>query len=308
MAKKFTDIYKRYVTTVLKDRQNALLVLARMNTAAKIKEDLAPNGKTDGTTTQFTLQRRVRNSVKTVANPNSGTTTDALALLDSFDKVNWESVGFSTGVAKSIGFKTTIKDKVDMNALSDLHAEDVKYSTAEIFLDRRDTIYSELNSKAKTKAATYDITKKDNSTETITVPAMPAYTANKTDVWKGINDAILSFSFIDDKFKAESTPIVFTSKTVASELTLEMGTVFNQEAPIAQTGFKTGYSINGTPVVIDSRLKGREVYIIDEESLFFKKSPTMEDINQKLGTTRYVGKVFYDVFNVSDENRVWKLV
>lgn len=308
MAKKFTDIYKKYKTTVLKNPQNVLLVLAKMNTAAKIKEDLAPNGATDGSTSKFTLQRRVRNQVKDVKDPNSGNTSDALALLDSFDKVKWESSDFATGAAKSIGFKTTINDKLDMNALEDKHAEDVRYQTAEIFLDRNKTIYAQIAANAKSKAATYDIEKADGTTETITVPAIPAYADGKVAVWKGLDEAVAQFNNIDDKFKSESSGILFVSKSVASDLTVEMGTVFNQEAPIAQTGFKTGYSINGTPVVVDPKLKGRVAYIIDEEALFFKKSPSMEDVDQKLGTTRYVGKVFYDVFAIADKNRAWKLV
>lgn len=308
MAKKFTDIYKKYKTTVLKNPQNVLLVLAKMNTAAKIKEDLAPNGATDGTTSQFTLQRRVRNLVKDVKDPNSGATSDALALLDSFDKVKWESASFATGSAKSIGFKTTINDKLDMNALEDKHAEDVRYQTAEMFLDRNKTIYSQIATDAKSKAATYDIEKADGTSETITVPALPAYAADKDNVWNGINEAVIQFNDIDDKFKSESSGIVFVSQLTASDLTREMGIVFKQEAPIAQTGFKTGYSINSTPVVVDPKLKGRVAYIIDEEALFFKKSPSMEDVDQKLGTTRYVGKVFYDVFATADKNRIWKLV
>lgn len=307
MAKKFADIFKKANVTIYKNPSMLLTIIAKMNSAAKIKEDLAPNGATDGSTSKFTLQRRVRNQVKAVANPNSGTTTDALKLLDSFDKVQWESTDLITGAAKSIGFKTTIKDNLDMDALNPLHADDITAQVQEIALDRDKTLRAAITSKAKTKAATYDVTLPDGTTETITVPALAAHVADKTDVWNSIASANISFSRIADKFKAKSTPVVFGSQEVALELTQEMGQVFNQEAPIAKTGFTSGQSINGVPFVIDPELVGRKVYLIDEESLVFKKSPTMEDVDQKLGTTRYVGKVFYDVLGVVDENRVWEL-
>lgn len=305
--KKFNEIIRKAKTTILKNPSQVLLVLAKLNTAVKIVEDLAPDGKVDGTTTKVVVQRILRNIVKNVQNPNSGATADALALLDSFDKVTWGSKEFATTKARSIGFKHTINDKLDMATMTMLHSEDLQRAITEIFLDRRNTIFGEIVSKAKTKAATYDITKADGTTETITVPALPAYVAGKSDVWQGIAKALLTFTSLDDEYKAESTPVVFMSQEVALELTQEMGQVFNQEAPIAQTGFKTGMSINGTPVVVDTKIKGRKVYFIDEEAVFFKKDGTTEDVDQKLGTTRYVGQVFYDILGVVDENRVWEL-
>lgn len=305
MAKKFADIYKKVNVTIYKNPSRLLTILAKANSAAKIKEDLAPNGATDGSTSKFTLQRRVRNQVKTVANPNSGSTTDALALLDSFDKVQWESDILVTGAAKSIGFKITTKDTLDMDALNPLHADDIKSQVTEIALDRDKTLRAAIKAKAKSHAATYDVTLPGGTTQTITVPSLPVHTAGKVDVWKALAEANIAFSQINDKFKAEGNPIMFGSQEVALELTEEKGTVFTQEAEVFGTGFKSGQSINGIPFIIDPRMTGREVLIIDEEALVFKKSPTMEDVDQKLGTTRYVGKVFWDVLDVADANRVW---
>lgn len=307
MPQKFTDIYKKANVTVYKNPSMLLTILAKMNSAAKIKEDLAPNGATDGTTSKFTIQRRIRNLVKKVVNPNSGSTADGLALLDSFDKVKWESTDLTTGEIKSIGFKTTTNDKLDMMALEDKHADDMKANIEEIALDRDKTLRAAIEAKAKTHAATYDVTLPDNTTQTITVPSLPAHAKGDVVVWNAIAKANIDFGKINDKFKARSYPIVFGSPEIALELTEEMGTAFNQEAPIAKTGFISNNSVNGIPFIIDQEMSGREVLILDWESLVFKKSPTMEDVDQKLGTTRYVGKVFYDVLAVVDENRVWKL-
>lgn len=309
MAKKFADIYKKYNTTVYKDMNNLLVVLAKMNSAVNIKEDLAPNGAKDGSTSKFTLQRRVRNVVKTVANPNSGKTADALALLDSFEKANWESTELVTGVAKTIGWIKTIADKFDMDKLNSKDADNVGMQVAEIALDRNKTIWAAIDGKAKTNAAAYKVTLPDGTQSAdITVPSLPAYAKDEVKIWDAIANGAVAFSEINDKFKAKSRAVIIISQIVGIELTKEMGTAFNQEKAIAQTGFKTGYSINGNPVIIDQELTGRKVYFIDEEALVFKKSPSMADVDQNLGTNHYVGKVFYDVIDVADENRVWKLL
>lgn len=58
-----------------------------------------------------------------------------------------------------------------------------------------------------------------------------------------------------------------------------MGTVFNQEAPIAQGKFKTGMQVNNTPVIIDARLTGRDTIIMHKDALAFRAAPVDKSIN-----------------------------
>lgn len=106
--------------------------------------------------------------------------------------------------------------------------------------------------------------------------------------------------------QALSDFVVVTTNAVALDLTKEMGTAFNQEAPIAQTGFTSGMSINGTPVIVDARLSGRECIVMHKEALGFKSEPAKKDVSVNLGLVEYTGEFFYDVMAVVDSARIAK--
>ncbi len=98
--------------------------------------------------------------------------------------------------------------------------------------------------------------------------------------------------------------IAVVSPTVARELSKEMGTTFNSEAPIAQTGFTSGMSINGTPVIVEPRFTGREVVILHKEALAFNSEPFKKDVAVDLGLTEFTGEFFYDVMSIVDAKRI----
>ena len=83
---------------------------------------------------------------------------------------------------------------------------------------------------------------------------------------------------------------------------------FNQEAPIAQTGFTTGKSINGTPVIVDAALAGKVVYVFHKDVLAFKSAMIEKDVNVDLGLVEFTGKFFYDVQAVVDADRSVKMI
>lgn len=87
MAKKFLDLFQETKEQVYSDAALAIVLLASLNSVATFSPVLAPNGA-KGTTSQYTLQRRKRPSVNTVANANAGTTAAALAALDQFSKAD----------------------------------------------------------------------------------------------------------------------------------------------------------------------------------------------------------------------------
>lgn len=84
-SKKFNVIYQRVKETVYSQPALALTVLAAANSAATFTPVLSPNGVT-ATTSSYTLQRKKRPAVNTVANATAGTTAAALAALDQFSK------------------------------------------------------------------------------------------------------------------------------------------------------------------------------------------------------------------------------
>lgn len=314
MAKSFNTVVTKAAKKVYSNRALANFVMAKMNSVAKLTKIASPNG-TEGDVTksvQYNVQMMLRpTGVKTVQNPNSGATSDALALLDSFEKSEWESVSYATGVLKSIGFVKTINDEFNMDDLGTLHIEETQRRVNEIALERKNVIYTLISNNCKKTGTTYKITKQDRTTqEDVTVPELKIYAEGKTDVWESLSNIIYEFSKIDDKFQTEADPedtVVYVSADVATSLTLEMGKTFNSENPIAQTGFTTGMGVNGTPVVVDYKLPKQTARLLNKNSLIFTKEKISKMVDQQLGLTHYVGEAYYDVFGVSDANRMWEV-
>lgn len=313
MAKSFNQVIKRANAKMYSNTAMALVLMARMNTAVDFQPVLAPNGGTDLTkTSSYMVQRELRpTGVKTVANANAGTTASALAVLDSFETTEWVSLPVATGVLKSLGFKGVFGDDFNMESLSSVHVNEVKKRVSEIAIDRKKTLFDKIMAGAHASKASYTITKQDRSTtETIVVPELAKFVEGKTAVWTSLASALLTFNRIDDQFATESDSedtLVIVSPEIALNLTKEMGTVFNQEAAIAQTGFKTGMAINGTPVIVDNRLAAGEVLIINKLSVAFKKDKISKNIDQSLAHVDYKGEVFYDIIEAIGKERMWKL-
>lgn len=313
MAKSFNQVIKRANAKMYSNTSMALVMLAKLNTKYNFQQILAPNGGTDLTkTASYMAQRELRpTGVQVVADATSGTTASALAVLDSFEKTEWESAPIATGVLKSLGFKGTFGDDFDMESLSSVHVNEVNKRVSEIAIDRKRTIFDKIYGAAHASKATYDITKQDRTTtETIQVPELAKYVDGKTAVWTSIASALLKFNRIDDKYATESDvedTLVMVSPEIALNLTKEMGTVFTQEAAIAQTGFNTGMSINGTPVIVDNRLKAGEALMINKLAVAFKKDKVSKTIDQSLAHVDYKGEVFYDIIEAIGTERMWKL-
>lgn len=182
----------------------------------------------------------------------------------------------ATGALRSVGFKETLADDFDYDN-SPAHAKDMEYIVGEIAIQRH-----------KDLLTLYE-------TFTETAAALPAFAANTL----AVSDAIVSernkLVQVSDDFKDitnQEDYIIVTSLTVATELKKELGTVFNQEAPIAQTGFTTNMSIEGTPVIIDPRLKNRTTYILHNQTVGFKAAQVTKDIKIDLGLSAFTGRFF----------------
>lgn len=261
---------------------------AKMNSAAAFTPILAPNGKVDGTTTKYTLQRLKRPKVATVADVNAGTFKSATDALDQFSVKDWETLDVATGVLRSVGFKETINDNFDISN-SDYHMGEIKRITNEIAIARSKEFNTLLATAPKTGAA------------------LPAHVDGKTIVWDAIADETIKLAQVDDDF-ADVRPLneflIEVSMTVAKELAKENGTGFYNEAAIAQTGFKTNMQVNGSPVVINPRLTAREVIISHDDALAFHKQAIEKSVAIDMGLVSYTGTFFYDVMVIVDKARI----
>ena len=288
MAKKFNEMYTELKAKVYNQAKYALVVAAAGNNAVNVAAILQPNGKVDGTTTQYNVQRRKRPGVNTVANATAGTTSAALAALDQFSIIDWDTVEVATGVLKSVGFKEQLGDDFDYSN-SPKHQSDMQWIIGEQAEQRRKDIIALFDTFGETAAV------------------LPDYTAGDTVVYKAINDEITALSTLDDEYKSgvdRSEFIIVVSQEIATELTLELGTAFQQEAPIAQTGFTSSMSIGGTPIIVETGLTGREVYMYDAEAIIVRATQIEKAVNIDLGLTAYTGKFFWDVMAVADTARV----
>lgn len=314
MPKSFKTVVTQATKKMYSKRAMFNVIMAKMNTAARLVRIGSPNGTAGDITksVQYNVQVMLRpTGVKVVQNPNSGSTSDALALLDSFEKSEWETINVVSGTLKSLGFKRTINDDFNMDDLKSIHIEETRRRVNEIAIDRKNTVYGLISANAKKTGTTYKITKQDRVTQVdVIVPDLKAYAEGKTEVWESLAAAINLFSKIDDKFQTVADPedtIVSVSSDVATHLALEMGKSFNSENPIAQTGFTTGMGVNGTPVVVDHDLPANTARLINKNALIFTKDKIDKQVNQQLGLTQYVGEAFYDVFAVADEARIWEI-
>lgn len=291
MAKNFNIAFKRVKEQVYSNEAQALVALAAANSSVEFTPILAPNGAVDGTTSKYNVQRKKRPTVNVVANANAGTTAAALAALDQFGKVDWESLEVKTGTLRSVGVKSTISDEFDF-ANENGHDNDLMYQMGEVATQRKTDLIALME------------------TFTASGAALPAFTKGDTKIWDALADEVITLAAVSDSFKgiqAKSDFIIVIDYTVAKELAKEMGTAFYQEAPIAQTGFKSNMSINGTPVLVDPALSGRKAYVFHKDALGFKSQAVEKDVNIDLGLTSFQGVFFYDVMAVVDSARAKKI-
>lgn len=290
MAKKFLDLYKKVKETVYSDESQALTVMASMNSSADFTPALAPNGAAG--TAKYTLQRRKRPTVHKVANGKAGTTASALAVLDSFNEPDWESIDVFPGELYSVGFKSVFNDEYDFLENESVHSDDMKYQIGEQAVQRKANLLALLDTAGAVGTA------------------IPAYTKGDTKVWDYLADEVITLGQVDDEYKTKQGAgsfVIYIASDIAKTLAKENGIGFYNEAPIAQTGFKTGMSVNGTPVIVDSTLAPGKGYILHNEALGFKSIPVEKDVAVDLGLVEFTGKLFYDVMAIVDTDRMKKL-
>lgn len=300
MAKKFNVVYTIAKQTTYANAAHAFVMAASLNSAVKFSPMLAPNGTVDSgaTTAEYNVHRIKRVKAKTVANPNAATTTSALNALDGFSKIDWASSGIATGVLKSVGTRVGMNEQFDIDNLGEGHKRAIQDSTNVQAIERHEELIEEAYTASGAAAGTL------------------AFTEGKTDVTDAINSVVRKIMLLSDDFKhmtSQNNMIIVLHPSVSSMVAKEIGTVYNSELPIYTTGFKSGMSINGVPVIVDPNLnkyqdtdatKRLGALVMDIESIAFKAESETKPKKVDLGISQFAGVFFYNITKAVDPARI----
>lgn len=304
MAKKFNIVYKAAKETAYANKAAALVLAASMNSVVDFVPVSAPNGTVDmgATTAEYNIQRVKRVKGADVANANTGTTAAALTALDTFSQVDWETIGVATGALRSVGVKTSINEEFNADSMGEVHQKAIKDSMELQVIERHEALIQEAFTASGTSAGTL------------------AFTAGKADIFDKLSEVADEIMLLSDDFKHmtdENNMVIIMHPTIARQVAKEIGTVFNQEAPIYQTGFKANKSLNGIPVIVDANLNKFEgasvaercgAIVMDVEALAFKAANESKEVSVDLGLTKFTGRYFYNIQKAIDPTRIKHLV
>lgn len=304
MAKKFNLIYKVAKETAYARAASALVLAASLNSTVDYTPIAAPNGTVDAgaASVEYNIQRIKRIKGQDVANPNAGTTSAALAALDTFSTVDWETIGVATGTLRSVGVKVGLNEEFNIDSVGEAHAKAISDSMNVQVIERHEKLIQEAYTASGASAGTL------------------AFATGKTDVFDLLNETVNGITLLSDDFKHMtdlSNIVIIMHPSVANFVAKEIGTVFNQEAPIYTTGFSSKQSINGVPVLIDPNLnkfQGADAsarlgaIVMDIEALSFKAADETKPVSVDLGLTKFVGRYFYNIIKAVDPSRIKHLV
>lgn len=303
MAKKFNIVYKVAKETAYANEAAAFVLGAAMNSVVEFSPVLAPGATVDAgaASAEYNIQRIKRIKGAAISNPMAGTTTAALAALDTFSKVEWESIGVATGVLRSVGVKVGINEQFDIDSLGAGHAKAIADSVNVELIERHEKLIEEAYTNAGIDGGTV------------------AFTAGQTAVFDKLTAVANEIMLKSDEYKHmtdKANLVIVLHPSVADMVTKEIGTSFNQEAPIYKTGIGARTSINGIPVIVDANLNKYQAtgatdrlgaLIMDMEALAFKAANETKPIMVDLGLTKYVGKYFYSITKAIDTGRIAKI-
>lgn len=302
-TKKFNVVYGVAKESAYAQEAAALVLASSLNTVVEFTPVLAPNGLVDAgaTTAEYTIQRVKRVKGKAVANANAGTTAASLAALDSFSKVDWETIGVATGELRSVGVKLGINEEFDADSMGEVHAKAVADSVNIQVIERHEALLDEAITNAQDGGK-------------FTAPA-----AGTTPIFDKLTEVANSIMLKSDDFKhmtSKANLVIVLHPSVADLAVKEIGTVFNQEAPIYKTGLMSRTSINGIPVIVDANLNKYEgaaateligAVVMDIEALAFRAKEFAKPVSVDLGLTKYFGQFFYNIQKAVDPSRIYKI-
>lgn len=301
MAKTFNQIIKAYKKTTYTMMENSVYLATSMVKTYSFVPILKPGTTANSlaSSPEYTIQIGKRIKAKDVPNSNTGSTSDALAALDTFSKIDWKSISVGTGNLRSVGLKMGLNENFDIDSVSDTKAQEIAAAWEVEGIERNEKLIGEIF---------------DNATNKVIIPAAAKDT---TPIFDSVSNIANKISLLVDDIKgmrSKNNLIIWMNPIIEEQVIKEIGTVFNQEAPIYKTGLKTKTSINNIPVVFDGNLnkfqdtdntKRLAFIVMDVEALAVKVDNIDKTFDIDLGITRYVGKFFYTIEKLIDQNRVY---
>lgn len=195
---------------------------------------------------------------------------------------------------RGIGVRTSINEAFDMDSIGEGYAKVISDSTQVESIERHEALLAEL---AK-------------ATNVVKLTGTDLFTELSTEAFK-IMSLADDFKYMTNK----ENMLIIMHPMVATMVAKEIGSVFNQEAPIYRTGLKSQFSINGIPVLIDPTLNTLDgatgdgtdrfgAIVMDIEALAFKADEFSKPVSIDLGLTKFSGQYFYSVEKLIDNSRV----
>lgn len=237
MAKSFNQIYLAAKTRAYAAAAMAMPLLASLNPAVNLEPIFKSNGAVDGSTAKYNVQRGKRIKTKTVSNANSTSTANNLAILDSFSNYDWETVGFATGIKKSIGLKKGVNEEFDMDSVGSIDAKSITDQVNAVAVDRAEALI-------ELAIGSVPSTEIDNTVSGF----------NNTSLLDALEADIENVQLFSDEFKHMSDQVIIAMHPTIARIMLRIyGTSFNQPVEIAP-GVSAPNSILGHAVIVDPNL------------------------------------------------------
>lgn len=269
-----------------------LMSLARQNVGVRFLTAPA-QGDTANTGNQVVVQRTKR--VKAVDAPaHTGKAgTDAIALLDTAQKIDWETIGTKTSIKRSLLIATL--PNVEYDILEDASA--YEKPIAEMTTNR---LFEAEEKALKSVISSVTATDLDVTADAKTVEAIEA--------------KVEELQLLVDDFKAYSYGIVvLVHPTIARKFAKIQGQSYYQGTNTFPEGFNNGFRYNGVDYFVNPLMNAVEVatgkvagaIVMDKEAYANQGVETgMSQINQVIGDTRFVGHTYRELDIVVDKARI----
>lgn len=292
MAKSYFTLFSQSAETQYASGALPLMSLARQNQGVRFL--VAPaQGDTANTGNQVVVQRTKR--VKAVDAPaHTGKAgTDAIALLDTAQKIDWDTVGTKTSTKRSLLVATLPNVEYDILEDAEAYQKPInEMTTNRLFEAEEKALKSVISS---TTPVALDIT-----TDAKTVEAIEA--------------EVEKLQLLVDEFKAYSYGIVvLVHPTIARKFAKIQGQSYYQGTNTFPEGFNNGFRYNGVDYFVNPLMNAIETtagkvagaIVMDKEAYANQGVENgITQINQVIGDTRFVGHTYRELDIVVDKARI----
>lgn len=303
MAKEFNKIVEAIKETTYAQDTYALTVLASLNPVARFIPLAQAGGGNlgSGKAVEYWLQRQKR--IKSKAASTAAKAIDrVIANYGNASKLEWETIEAYTPLKRNIELNISKNEEFDIDNVGSAYEKAIQDMWTATAVERKERLF---------EAVFFSKTKAQSADSADTGAALYDEIAGKVEDIKLLSD--------DYKHGTDNVIIVL-HPTVARLIGKEKANWESQTpSDIFGTGLTTRFSINGTPVVVDSTLNKKFLpkdgtagtdekqfayLILDIESIAFKAEAEETPYDDTFQDERFVGKIFYDMQAVVDADRI----